>query len=126
MQNTKSMPKKMVWLFALWALVFAVVHPIEAQAVAGTTFDTTPSTSTTLSVDDSVNLQTTFGLPTNATLDATMEQVWPDGQALMGDVSSPTGWALQYRVGSTWTLSLPTHRLTVSVVKASVTGMQTG
>lgn len=126
MQNTKSMPRKFVWLFSLLALVLAVLHPLEAQAVAGTTFTTTPSTSTTLSVDDSVNLQTTFGLPTNATLDATMEQVWPDGQALMGDVSSPTGWALQYRVGSAWTSTLPTDRLTVSGVRASVSGMQTG
>lgn len=126
MQNTTSISRKMTWMLAIWALVFAVINPIQAKAVAGTTFSTTPSTSTTLSLDDSVNLETTFGLPTNSTVDASISQTWADGQALMGTVSSPTGWNLEYRVGSTWTSSLPLDRFSVSGVRASATGVQTG
>ncbi len=126
METANAMPKRIIWMLALWALVFALVHPIEAKAVVGTTFDTTPSTATPLSLDDSVNLQTTFGLPTNSTVDASMSQTWADGQALMGTVSAPTGWGLEYRVGQSWTSTLPADKLTVSGVRASATGVQTG
>ena len=126
MQNNTSISRKMTWMFALWALVFALVNPIQAKAVVGTSFSTTPSTSTALSLDDSVNLETTFGLPTNSTVDASMTQTWVDGQALMGTVSAPTGWGLEYRVGSTWSSTLPVDRFSVSGVRASATGVQTG
>ena len=118
--------KSTLWMTVVAALVFAVMQPLSASATASTTFNTTPSTSTALNLDDSVNLETTFGLPTNATLDASMQQVWPDGQGLMGTVTAPTGWALQYRVGQNWQSNIPSDRLSVSGVRANVTALQTG
>jgi hypothetical protein len=118
--------KGSLWIAAISALVFSLLQPLPASATVSTSFTSTPSTSTALSLDASVDLQTTLGLPTNATLDASMQQVWPDGQGLLGTVTAPTGWALEYRVGQNWLSSIPADRLSVSGVRANATALQTG
>ena len=118
--------KSSIWKVAIAGLILATLQPLPASATVATTFSSTPSTSSSLSIDASIDLETTLGLPTNSTLDATMEQVWPDGQGLMGTVTAPTGWALQYRVGQSWQSSIPADRQTVSGVRANATALQTG
>ena len=117
---------KSVWIVTVATMVAALFTPVVAQATTGATFVSTPSTSTNLNVDDSANLETTLRLPANATLDSSMQQVWPDGQARLGTVQSPTGWTLSYKVGSNWTTTRPSEPSAISGVRASVTGLQTG
>ena len=111
---------------AVVALVVALFAPLSAQATTGATFVATPASGSTVSVGDSANLETTLRLPANSTLDSSMEQVWPDGQARLGTVQAPTGWGLSYKVGSSWTTTRPTEPSAISGVRASVTGLQTG
>lgn len=117
---------KTVWVVTVATLVAVMFSPFTAQATTGATFATTPATSTALNVDDSVNLETTLRLPANSTLDSSMQQVWPDGQARLGIVQAPTGWGLSYKVGSNWVNNRPTDPSTISGVRASVAGLQTG
>lgn len=118
--------KVSVWITAISALVISAITPLAASATVASTFATNPPTSTSLSLDATVDMKSTFGLPTNSTLDASMQQVWSEGQGLLGAVTSPTGWALEYRVGQSWQSSIPADRLEVSGVRASATALQTG
>lgn len=118
--------KGAIWVAAIAALVFGGLQPMAASATVSSTFATNPATTTTLSLDATVDMESTLGLPTNSSLDASMEQVWSDGQGLLGNVTSPTGWALQYRVGQSWQSTIPADRLAVSGVRASATGISTG
>ena len=117
---------QLTWIATVSALVAGVLAPLSANAVATTSFVTTPATSTNLNLDDSVDVQTTLALPANSTLDSTMQQVWPDGAAKLGTVQSPTGWSLQYKVGSTWQNNRPADATTISGVRANISGLQTG
>ena len=118
--------KVSVWITAISALVISGMTPLAASGTVASTFATNPPTSTSLSLDATVDMKSTFGLPTNSTLDASMQQVWSEGQGLLGTVTSPTGWALEYRVGQSWQSSIPADRLQVSGVRASATALQTG
>lgn len=117
---------QITWIVTVAALVAGVLSPMSAQATPTTSLVTNPSTSTTLNIDDTVDAQTTLALPANSTLDSTMQQEWPDGAAKLGTVDSPTGWSLQYKVGTTWQNSRPADATTISGVRANATGLHTG
>ena len=113
-------------LVTLIATVSAVFIPVSAKATVAPSFATTPSASTVLNNADSITASTTLPVAPNSTLDAIMQQTWPAGRAQVQGVTAPTGWGVQYQVGSTWTNSLPNDTRTVSGVRANATALQTG
>lgn len=117
---------RLVWVLVVAALVGALTVPMAANAAVGATFSSTPSAAAGLNAGDAATLATTLDLPTNSTLNASMEQNWPAGKAVIGDITSPDGWSLEYKVNGSWTSTLPTDMSTVSGVRSQINGLVTG